>query len=316
MRYLLTAVALLELPLDSMDLVCIQRRAGLILHNYTRALNELTDPDVHCVDSAMAPILAWLLETFAYNENRAGMHCNGAKTAFDLYAPLCKRLSRKTDEYIMDDNLRLFLNEIRRFSCTRCKSSGPEDDQILLAVAVRNLVVTPQTTQHIRRVLREYVDGYNPAKMTPNDIEAAAHFQNKWLIAVTQSRYRSSEPNVIWTGLNLLVNTIGLLLPLPVVNPVAGDETEAIGVEYMLDQCYWIIHPAEKGKAVTEAIKDIVIMMLQLISRGASDPGLRTRAKRLWSEVVSTGTIADQPPDRWLEDISLCPLRLDAEVDT
>ncbi|KPI35819.1 uncharacterized protein AB675_11142 [Cyphellophora attinorum] len=301
-RHLLLAVALMESPVSNLHSAGVQRHTKLIIYHYYKALSELRDPNVHYADAALAPILAFVLETLSFNEARAGMHCVGAQTALEVYGP---SISLSRDEYILDERLRLFLDYTFRFRCLRCKVGDPGDDQILLAVAMRNMAAVPQKSQDLRKVFREYVDKYEPTKMMAKDVVSAVEFVRKWVIAVIQSRFLSSEPSVIFTSLQLLANLIILLLPIPVRNAVAGDETEGLGIDYVLDQCYYFMHPTENSKSVTEALKDIVTMMLQLISRGAPDPERRGRAKRLWREVVATGSIAEEPVQPWASHTSV-----------
>lgn len=299
-RYLLTAIALLETPAGTQDPHLLKSRSQLIMRNYTHALHQLTIlDDFNAIDTSFAPMLGWLLESLTWNESRASMHASGAQHTLLANSPTVHRQTTH-DEYIFDEKMSQVLTNIQRFRCMRCKVKRPlqEDTQIFLAVAMRNTPCQPARTEDVRRTFRTFIETYNPHCMLPKDIKEAEDFARRWEVAVVRSRHTSSEAAVLFNALHFLTNVVVLLLPLPVVNAICGEDTMGFGVDYVIDQTEWLVEEGRRyGEAVEEGVRDVLDMILGLLAKFGPDEARRRRAEVELRKprIVGDGKCAESP---------------------
>lgn len=293
-RHLLQAVALLETPSHSFDHSAMQTQSQRIVYNYTRALHELNQPQVDPLDTVLAPFLGWLLETLSINQSKAAMHSQGAQEFFQ--ASLLRKAGIQPKDDALVAQILHMLKYIRRFGCMRCKAPMPPqiDGQMYMAVAARNMTIACPSITTLRSELKEFTDLFNPDIMRPEEVKDAQNSVLKWEIAVIQGRYHAPEMPLAFAALHFLVNAIMLLLPTPVNHDIAGPDTVLIGIDLVLDQCYWILARRLDGPTL-DAVKDFTSMTFRIVAGYGLEETRRIRAKDMLTCLRRTGELAEVP---------------------
>ena len=216
----------------------------------------------------------------------------GALHTLEACEPLIKRQSTFGSHF--DEGLRSVLTEIKRFKSLRCKikSAVREEDAIYLALLERNMPISPVSTPEMRRSFRSFLLTFDPTNMTPTKIATAEGLLRRWEVIVVQHRHLSLEPAIIWSALHFLTVLVSLLLPTPLQYVVADGDTVSLGTEYVLDGCYSFMKSlVESSKYTKEALKEVVIMMLQLLSRWGQHERHRICAQKMLDELLNTDRI-------------------------
>jgi hypothetical protein len=294
-RHILIAVALLESPVGCDDPSVLEKRSQSIRRNCSMALRHLTQPNPHPADVGVAPLVAWLLETLSFHERRASIHQEAAQRIFDAAYVASK--GRGPDEFVFDDKMQSLLWNQYRFRCLRCKTPVPDSDEQYreLAVAVRNANSAPVSAKHLHADLRDFVATFRPNAFTAVDVDRARDFVRQRERSILRSRYKAREAQGVFTALHLLCNTIILLLPGPVLHRVAGDDTLGIALDYVADQCYWLMDLTELVAEDKSSLIDVVLMMLQLIATYGPSENHRLRARDMLACLKRTGRLDDLP---------------------
>lgn len=293
LKHLLTAVAFLEMPIPDATPAMIRDRSQTIMRHYTHGVHELTKPQLSSAESALGPVLAWLIETLSFNETRARMHLRGAKL---LHAKARQENQPSPDDFLHDDKYDGMLAYMSMFHCLRAKvaphsvaspSTGAAsnvDDGLYGSLHMLNTSIRPVHSSTARAAFAHYFARVHSLAMSATQLAQARAYILHWERIVLQNKYLTREASLIFNALHLLCNLASILLPVPlVVESEVGVDTMAEALRYVLGRCAWMLtlrleRDTEEDR---KALRDTVELILRCVRKHASEEEAREEAERM-----------------------------------
>jgi hypothetical protein len=226
LKHLLVAVALIECPLIEATPDTILARSQSIIRHYTLGIQSLQSNDITPVESALAPMLAWLIETFSFNETHAKLHIKGCQVLHQhTVRSIQNQNTLSPDDFIHDSKHTDMMAHMHGWACLRAKvaphtstTTASIPSNVYGSLAMFNTNITPVLSADVRAAFARYwkhVHPPPPAVLSPDDITAAQIFISDYEAQILRYRYRSAEPTAVFNILHLMCCLAHLLLPVP-----------------------------------------------------------------------------------------------------
>lgn len=272
-KHLLIAVGLLEQPM-ALGHDTLVSRCQRIQHHYTRGTTALTQPDVHPLDIALGPMLAWVLEARTGNDAAAGLH-----------AAAIAKLSRTPT---IGDISQYELDTVAQAMVRSQQLLAPTDDvPVALAGVYDSLVLRNRPCpavdagELLERFERYYVEFY-PDGMTVEQVQAAESFVRNATVELLANAYKTDAAMVVFSALHFLCLLSMQLLPKPAVyTGVLSVDPVVVGVDYILEQCEDMRLRVLPKKAEAELLQRTVNLMIRVMIDHGPAGWVHQRRQRL-----------------------------------
>lgn len=303
LQHLLTAIALLEAPIyDATDIKILARSQNAMRH-YTRGLRELRKPNLTTTETALGPVMAWLIETLSFDERRARTHLKGAQALRSRAIeaePSDER--RSPDDFVHDAKHDGMLRYMYMFHCLRAKvaphTAKSSPDNMIGSLTLINQDVTPTTSTKVRAAFAHYfthihpphhLDGSSPS-LSPATITSAQNFIMTWERTILQNKYRTVESSIIFNALHLLCNLAQILLPIPLlIEPEDPDEEGdpiELALQYIVQRCRWMLGLKLEREEDKHSLDETIRLILRNLLSHAPEEQLKRQDWRVEADEV------------------------------
>jgi hypothetical protein len=272
LRHLICAIALIEMPIHDATPSALSVHSNSILRYYTLGLRELRRPDLTGPESALGPVLAWLIELHNVNHTRAQMHIRGARA---LHARALRHdPDVESDDFVHDRRLEDMLAYMSMWHCLRARltpnaytvipaatttqivngvSSKPGEAQaptpspvvdqgLLAALTALNTQITSIHSSQVRTAFTHYFSHTHSSTMTSAELSDARTFVLSWERTIYQNKYLTRQATVIFNALHLLCGLAVILLPVPFESAeLVCSNIQAEALSQILRRCEWMI---------------------------------------------------------------------------
>jgi hypothetical protein len=258
-RHLMTAIGLLEASIGLADQQLVNARCLRIHYHYAMGIQSLRSPDLHSVDLALGPLLAWLLETLMLRYHQAEVHANALERLSTNVTLDDVELSRAQFEHAVSN--------VRRTRSLR--EHVQLDIPLQQVLAVRSRLYRKTTPEEILQAFEAYYENFDISSMTLAQIRAAELFLDAQAQALHGNVYRSDAPPVTFTALTNLSFISRSLLLVPETK--TDEELERLyeGFTYTLNHFEENLTRVLDKKYDQALLYDVVYLALRVLNRFA-----------------------------------------------
>lgn len=281
-RHLITAIGILESSIGCSDPTLINVQCQRIHHNYSLALRALMQPDLHQVDLALAPFLAWLLDTLMLRDKQADVHA--------------KALEKMTAERALS-NMELSSEELGYvISCVQ-RTQGLRrhvDIEMPLpqVLAIRSHVSTRATPQEILQAFQNHFETFDVLSMTLEDFRNAEAFIEAHYVTIHGNVYHSGGPMVIFTALHYMCAVSMAILNANCTLQWEMSKEHEVGLDFVLDQFEDMLTRVMIKRSDQLLLDSIVSLALSAMSKYTPAMWRRSRKGRL---IGALSTVEGRP---------------------
>lgn len=279
-KHLMTAIGLMEQPALFEPEVLLHRQERIQYH-YAKALIAMTQQEIHPLDVALGPMLAWILEARTGNYPASSVH-----------AAAIDRLSRQGGT---SDISQWELDTVAS-QMVRSQQLLPPIDEPPTALAkvhdtlvVRNQACRSVTAEEILHRFEVYYDAFTPSEMAPEDIPVAEAFIQKAMKEILANVYRVDTTMILFGALHFLCLLSMQVLPRPKMPGILVADPVVVGVEYILEQCEDIRLRKLKNAKEQEVLQRTVTLMIKVMKDYAPEEWRHSQRLRLEKAGVYTG---------------------------
>lgn len=283
-RHLITAIGLMETCIGVPDAMVVKVRCQEIHRNYSLALRDLMQPDLHPLDLALAPLMAWLLETLMLRDDQAEVHAKAlekitSSLALDSDHLKCTELSAHELECVV--------------SCVRHTQYMREKNNVEApleqVLAIRSHLYKKETPLELLQAFKQYYETFDPPNMTLAQLRASGVFIHEQNVSVHGNVYRSEVPKVVFAALAYLCNLSLAVLPTSGIAAEQSPQTHDIGLDFHLEQFEDMLTRTLEKRSDQALLNDVVSLALQVMALHTPAAWRVRRSERLAQAVFLAG---------------------------